>query len=305
MECPVVENSLQSNNRGMQTAIHPDTTVGPVTLTTANLERAVKFYTGNLGLKLHNRQTSTARLGTGEADLLILAEHPGATRYPRTTGLYHFAILLPTRAALARALRHLAETRTPVQGAADHLVSEAIYLSDPDGNGIELYRDRPRSEWIFDGEFIRMATDPLDVQSLLAEPAEPEQSGPSLPPGTTMGHIHLQVDDLPASEKFYREILGMRLMARLGRSASFLSAGGYHHHIAINTWGGAGIPAPPENAIGLREFVLTVPDTAELDRLATNLSEQEIPFKQTPAGLLLRDPSQNRLKVTTSETPTA
>jgi catechol 2,3-dioxygenase len=120
-----------------------------------------------------------------------------------------------------------------------------------------------------------------------------------------MGHIHLQVGDLPASEKFYREVLGMRLMAHFGRSASFLSAGGYHHHIAINNWAGAGIPAPPENAIGLREFALTVPDAAELDRVATNLSQQKIPFEQTPVGLLVRDPSQNRLRITTSENPTA
>jgi catechol 2,3-dioxygenase len=289
----------------MQTTIHPDTKPGPVTLTTANLERAVAFYTGNLGLNLHSRQGGTAHLGTGEADLVILAEEPGAIRHPRTAGLYHFAILLPTRAALARALRHLVETRTPIQGAADHLVSEAIYLADPDGNGIELYRDRSRDQWTFDGQSIRMTSDPLDLQGLLAEPDEPLESGLGLPTATSMGHIHLQVGDLPASEKFYREVLGMHLMAHLGRSASFLSAGGYHHHIAINTWAGANIPAPPENAIGLREFVLTVPDTAELDRVARNLSQQKIPFDQSPSGLLVRDPSQNRLRITTAENPVA
>jgi catechol 2,3-dioxygenase len=148
-----------------------------------------------------------------------------------------------------------------------------------------------------------MGSEPLDVQSLLAEPAEPKESGRSLPPGTTMGHIHLHVDDLVASEKFYREVLGMRLMAHLGRSASFLSAGGYHHHIAINTWAGAGIPAPPDNAIGLREFVLNVPDTAELERVAKNLSQQKISFEEVPAGLLLRDPAQNRLKLAVQMAP--
>jgi catechol 2,3-dioxygenase len=286
----------------MQSAIHPGASPGPVTLTTANLERAVDFYTGNLGMKLRRRNAGTAHLGAGEADLLILTEDPEAVRYPRTTGLYHFAVLLPTRASLARALRRLAETRTPIQGAADHLVSQAIYLADPDGNGIELYRDRPRDQWTFDGEFIRMASDPLDLESLLAEA---ERSDPSLPPATTMGHIHLQVGDLPASEKFYRDVLGMRLMAHFGRSASFLSAGGYHHHIGINNWAGTGLKAPPDNAIGLREFVLTVPDTAELDRLTTDLSLRKIVFEQTPAGLLLRDPSQNKLRITTAENPTA
>jgi catechol 2,3-dioxygenase len=282
----------------MSPSLHPKTTVGPVWLIVSSLRRTVKFYTERLGFQLRHQQDGTAYFGAGAADLLIVTESPDATRVPGTTGLYHFAILLPTRLALARSLRHLFETGTRLQGAADHLVSEALYLADPDGNGIELYRDRPKEDWTYDSTGLRMTTDPLDVDGLLSELTEPDEPWRGLPPETILGHIHLQVADLAAAEAFYRDVLGLDLTTRYGRSASFLSAGGYHHHIAINTWAGVGAPPPPAGSIGLREFVVKLPNAAELETVVERVSRSGTPLEETSAGVLVRDPSQNTLRLT-------
>src|SRR5215475_4173712 len=181
-------------------ALDPRTAIGPVWLTVSNLRDSIKFYDESLGFRMRYEEAGTAFLGVGSADLLILTEIPGAVRVPGTTGLYHFAILLPTRRDLARSLQHLFATGTRLQGAADHLVSEALYLADPDGNGIELYRDRPKQDWIHDSSGLRMTTDPLDLNSLLLECKEPRWPWLGFPPQTTIGHIHLQVADLTAAE---------------------------------------------------------------------------------------------------------
>ena len=247
------------------TKLHPDTRPGPVALTVPNLRRSLDFYTYSLGLQVHKHQDSVASLGAGEEDLLVLHEMPGARQTRGTTGLYHFALLLPSRAHLGRALANLVENNTALQGAADHLVSEALYLADPDGNGIELYRDRPREEWTFDADGLRMATDPLDVEGLSAEGARSGETWSGMPSGTVMGHVHLRVSDIPAAEHFYRDLLGLDLMTRFGASASFLSAGA----ITI-TWprtpGRRGVPPPPVDAAGLREWTLLVPDEDEVNR---------------------------------------
>jgi catechol 2,3-dioxygenase len=189
-----------------------------------------------------------------------------------------------------------------LQGAADHLVSEALYLADPEGNGIELYRDRPREEWIRDAGGVRMATDPLDVEALLAEGGAASEPWAGLPEGTRMGHIHLRVAEIPATERFYRDVLGFDLTARYGDSASFFSAGGYHHHIAANTWGSAGAPPLPAGALGLREFTVALPNQAELKRVAARIQAAGIPMDETADGMdktadgiLVKDPAGNLL----------
>ena len=211
-----------------------------VRLAVADLGRSLTFYTERLGLTVHEQAPAQARLGAPGAPFLRLDEVPGARPVRNTTGLFHFAILVPSREALARSLRRLVETRTPMQGSADHLVSEALYLGDPDGNGIEIYRDRPRDTWRWENGEIAMATEPLDLQAL-----HDEAEGPwdGLPAGTILGHVHLHVARIPPAERFYREVVGLDLTTRFGPTASFLSAGSYHHHLAVNTW--AGLEAAP------------------------------------------------------------
>jgi len=221
-------------------SIHPDTTVGPVALTVADLARSEDFYTGVLGFRAIERGDRALTLAAGGAvPLLRLVEQPGARPKPqRATGLYHFAILVPSRLDLARALRHLAEQRYPLTGASDHLVSEALYLDGPDGNGIEIYRDRPRDEWPHANGQLQMAVDPLDVDGILGELARDDRPWDGLAPQTRIGHIHLHVADLRAAEAFYSGVLGFDVMLRYGAGALFISAGGYHHHIGLNTWAG-------------------------------------------------------------------
>jgi len=287
--------------------IHPETAIGAVHLTVANLDRSLRFYIDRLGFQLNSRQEGMASLGAGGHDLLVLYESPDAKAAPRTAGLYHFAILVPSRIDLARTLRQLAILRTPMQGFSDHLVSEAIYLADPDGNGIEVYRDRPRAEWPFVDGRLQMATDPLDVEQLLREAdgdarrgADPSGAAPPsvvLPDGTRIGHVHLHVSFLEDTEEFYTRALGLDVMARYGGSATFMSAGGYHHHLAANTWAGVGAPQPPKGAIGLRHFELLVPDGAARDRAAESLQRAGVSTSSEDEALLVEDPSGHVIAV--------
>lgn len=278
--------------------IHPDTRIGAVHLTVADLDRALAFYQNALGFTLHRRTESSAILGAGRADLLVLTAQPGARPVHGTTGLYHFAILVPSRRDLARSLKRLAETRTPVQGFADHRVSEAIYLSDPEGNGIEIYRDRPRSAWYDSQGRFHMATDPLDLGDLLNELQDDRQPWTGLQPKTTIGHIHLCVASIPQAEAFYRDVLGFDLMARYGPAASFLSAGGYHHHIGVNTWGSLGAPPPPPDATGLRTFDVVLPNREAMLATVDRVRAAGITVEEQEAGFLVRDPSHNGLRLT-------
>ena len=192
---------------------------------------------------------------------------------------------------MAQSLRRIAETRTPVEGFADHLVSEAIYLPDPDGNGIEIYRDRPRAEWQFTNGQLKMGTDPLDVDGVLAELAGQAEPWSGLHPDTVLGHMHLHVANIPQAEAFYRDVLGFDLVMRYGPTASFLSAGGYHHHIGVNTWSGSTLP--PSDAVGLRWFVIHLPDKDELGRVTERVRQAGVALEEREEGLLLRDPVQN------------
>jgi len=280
----------------MPAVIDPATSVGDVHLTISDLTRSVRFYESHLGFLVHRRDDRTAWLGAGGPDLLVLSQCETAPRVRGTTGLYHFAILVPTRADLARALRRLVETGTLMQGAADHGVSEALYLADPDGNGIEIYRDRPRAEWPYAGGHLRMGADPIDLDELLDEKTEHDDSA-TLAGGTVIGHVHLHVSRLDDAERFYVGVLGFELMQRYGPSALFVSAGGYHHHIGLNTWAGVGAPPPPPGAIGLRHFLVRLPTTAAVEAVAARARTAGAPTEIVEGGFLIRDPAGNALKL--------
>lgn len=239
-----------------------------------------------------SRDASEAVMGTSDGRSLVrLREIPGAPpRPPRTTGLYHFAILVPERKDLARRLKRLAETRTRLQGAADHLVSEALYFTDPDGNGIEVYRDRPRSEWKWVDGRVEMDSLPINFGNLLDDGVA--GGSDALPVGTIVGHMHLHVPNLPQAVRFYVDTLGLTLVCEIP-GAAFLSAGGYHHHLGLNTW--AGTNAPAAEAAGLDYFELTVPDTRALHLLVQNARFKRARFDEDWDGLLLRDPFGNRI----------
>lgn len=270
------------------------TTIGPVTLTVSDLGRSLAFYRERIGFSVHSQGGGSARLGAGGADLLLLEERKDAVRVAGTTGLFHFAILLPSRAALAKALAHLVETRTPLQGAADHIVSESLYLADAEGNGIELYRDRPRETWTWRDGQLAMATDPLDVDALWREGRADDAPWQGLPAGTTMGHVHLRVAHIAPAERFYCDLIGFSLTARYGRQASFVAADGYHHHVAFNTWGGVGAPPPPKNALGLKEIVIDLGDRGAVERAVERLGKAGIAIG--PDGLVI-DPSGNAVRL--------
>ena len=271
--------------------------IDAVYLTINDLEQSLIFYKHGLGFRVHHQTESTAALGAGENDLLVLLENKRAQRSLGTTGLYHFAVLVPSRAHLAHSLQHLIEMKIPIGGFADHLVSEAIYLADPDGNGIEIYRDRPRHEWPFVNGQIQMATDPLDVKDLLAEADGDNWNG--LASKTIIGHVHLHVAQIPASENFYRDVIGFDLMLRFGKSASFLSTDGYHHHLGINTWVGVGAPPPPADCIGLRYFVLKLEDETAYIQIRDRIKQADLPHEETHSGIRIDDPSANTILLTT------
>jgi catechol 2,3-dioxygenase len=282
-------------------AIAPSTRPGVVHLTVSDLQRSLDFYTRSLGLSLLARPEGGPRtprcatLGAGATALLVLVAEPGARPAPRSTGLYHFALLVPRRVDLARWLAHAISARIPLEGVADHFVSEALYLSDPDGHGIEIYWDRPREAW--EGQVAqRMTTLPLDVESLLAELPAVEGAGfEELPGGTVMGHVHFKVVSIPETVAFYRDALGFALMAELGAQAAFLSAGGYHHHIGANTWESRGATPPPPGAAALRRATILLPDRSEHQRVLARLRSAGYEPAELDEGRPIRDPSGNSI----------
>jgi catechol 2,3-dioxygenase len=283
-------------------SIAPGTGVGAVRLRVADLDSLAAFYERAVGLRPLAREGDIAWLGAdGGPPLVELAAAPGAPPRPAaSTGLFHLALLLPTRPDLARALRRVIGAGWRLTGASDHLVSEALYLNDPEGNGIELYRDRPREEWRSgpNGE-LEMATLPLDLDGVLAElgPGEPDDAG-SMPAGTRMGHVHLQVSSLDPVEGFYAGALELDVTVRSYPGALFLSAGGYHHHVGANIWQTRGAPPPPEGALGLEHWELALPDESERDRLAGRLEAAAAETLELAAGVRTADPSGNRVLLT-------
>jgi catechol 2,3-dioxygenase len=275
------------------------TSIGAVHLTVADLARSLEYYERAIGLRTLQRDAGRASLGVGHRELLVLVEQPDARPSAGYTGLYHFALLVPERVDLARWLAHAATDRVPLTGLSDHFVSEALYLTDPDGHGIEIYWDRPRETW--EGQVERMTTLPLNVDLLLGElSADGERPFDGLPEPTTMGHVHLKVASVPETVAFYRDVLGFGLMAALGPYAAFLSAGGYHHHLGANTWESAGAEPAPEGTASLRHFTVVLPDEAERARLLTRVAEAGVSVRDGEAGPLIRDPSGNALILTTA-----
>ncbi|MEN3343250.1 MAG: catechol 2,3-dioxygenase [Actinomycetota bacterium] len=270
--------------------------MGPVELTVGDLGRSVPYYERAIGLRVLARDDGRVALGT-DSPLLVLVEERGARPAPGRTGLYHFALLLPDRAALAGWLAHAVRHRVPLAGLSDHAVSEAVYLRDPDHHGIEIYADRPRELW--EGRVgEELTTFPLDVDGLLAELGEAPPAFDGLPGGTRMGHVHLSVASIPETLEFYRDLLGLELMAELPGTAAFLAAGGYHHHVGANTWESRGAQAPPPGAAALRHATVVLPDVEERDRVAARVADAGGEPEPRPEGVLVRDPSRNALLLT-------
>ncbi|WP_066400883.1 VOC family protein [Neobacillus mesonae] len=272
----------------------PTVFVGVVNIKVKNLDYSLNFYQNIIGLQVLEKSDRKAVLTTdGETPLLILEQPENVTaKEGRTSGLYHFAILLPTRADLSVFLRHLIQTGYPL-GAADHYVSEALYLNDPDGNGIEVYRDRPSSEWTWNNSLVDMATEQLDAQGILGE-SDAEWRG--LPAGTIMGHIHLHVGDLQKAEEFYTKGLGFNVVSYYPQ-AVFLSTGGYHHHIAINTWQGTGAKQPAENSVGLNWYTIVYPDAEVREAVVKNLQQLGASVQAEADYVVTSDPSGNRIRL--------
>jgi len=271
---------------------------GAVRLRVADLAGEREFYERAIGLRALETGDEMVRLGVDGTAVVELISSPTASpRPPRTTGLFHLAILVPGRAALARALARVADAGWRLTGASDHLVSEALYLSDPEGNGIEIYRDRPRSEWRYDGDDLQMSTLPLDLDGLMGELDGSGPAATGMEPGTRIGHVHLNVADIGESEDFSAGRLGFDVTVRGYPGALFLSTGGYHHHIGVNTWAGPGAPAPPEDSRGLVWFELRVRDEAASEDLRTRLEGAGAEVEAAPDGLRTRDPSGNGLLI--------
>jgi len=272
------------------------TSMGAVSLTVSDLVRTRAFYETGLGLSARELDDGGLAFGVaGDADLVRAygdAAAPALSR--RATGLYHLAILYPSRLDLAHALARLANVGWYLDGVSDHLVSEALYLSDPDGNGIELYRDRPRDEWAYADGQLQMATLPLDLQGLADELAAARKPQAHAPAGTHMGHVHLQVADIAEAETFYHGVLGFDVTTRGYPGALFVSAGGYHHHLGLNTWHSAGSGPAAPGAVGLRSYEVVLPDRDELRRVLHRVRGAGLePEDETAGSAAVHDPSGN------------
>ena len=272
--------------------------LGHVALQVADLETSLTYYQDVLGLHIVERAASTATLGTqhGGAALVHLAERPGANHSAQHSrlGLYHFAILLPNRAALGRFVSHLGDIGAHA-GASDHLVSEALYLRDPDGLGIEVYADRPRSAWARDARQIRMSSDPLDLGDLVRAAGGEPWDG--MPAGTVMGHVHLHVGNLEEAAAFYHSALGLDKMVWSYPSALFLAAGGYHHHLGINTWAGPRAPVPTDADARLLEWRMVLPSPHDVQRAAASLSAAGYPVVADGNDCIATDPWGTRVRL--------
>lgn len=268
-------------------------TIGTVYLNVANLDTMLRFYQDIIGLQVHQRTGKSAHLGVGEHDILVLTETPDKQRVRSATGLYHFAILVPTRVQLAKSLKHLAETQTRLQGLSDHLVSEAIYLADPEGNGIEIYHDRARDVWYENGQ-LKMDTLALNVDDLMQTLTPENSAWDGLPAGTIMGHIHLHVAGVPQAETFYNSVLGMDVLFSMG-SATFMSYDGYHHHVGANIWGGRQIRTG--NELGLEKYDLHIHDAHRLQTILGQLDANGIDLTQIDDGYRVQDPSNNQIVI--------
>jgi catechol 2,3-dioxygenase len=282
--------------------IDPATSLANIELVVGDLDAQAGFYRDAIGLRELRRTNGIVELGApdGDAPLVTLVEDPDAPLRPHgTTGLFHLALLVPDRTELARALNRVTATGHRFTGASDHLVSEALYLNDPEGNGIEIYRDRPREDWPRAEGELQMATLPLDVEGVLAT-APTGEVGEGMAEGTTLGHVHLQVASIPAADAFYTDGMGFDATARGYPGALFVSAGGYHHHLGLNTWAGEGAPPPPPGARGLRSYTIVLPDETALAQTLAAARDAGIEAGEDEQGrTVVADPSGNRAVLAT------
>jgi catechol 2,3-dioxygenase len=265
--------------------------LGPVALTVTDLARSIAWYETALGLHLHRHDADagTAALGAGGEDVLVLHEDRAAGQPGRHAGLYHYALLLPTRAELARIALRLAATRTPIQGASDHGTHEAIYLPDPDGIGIELAADRPREQWPTpEEEFTGAGPRPLDFDALLATVAG-EEGTARVAPGLRVGHVHLHVSDIAEGLAFYRDVIGFDVWAVMP-SAAFVAAGGYHHHLGFNTWRGEGVGPQPAGIVGLRHWTIVLERPDEVAEIRDRVRAAGLTATDVTGGFAATDP---------------
>ena len=292
---PLDPEELEASAGSVDGEISPRASMGAVHLTVSDLERSISYYGEAIGLSVSEQGDGRAGLGTGERTLLVLTEESGARPADGRTGLYHFALLVPERDQLARWLAHAARDQVPMTGLSDHFVSEALYLRDPDGHGIEIYWDRARDVW--EGQVAdRLTTMPLDVQNLLGELDDPaSEPFDGLPDGTVMGHVHLRVAEIAPIVAFYRDLLGFALMAQLGPQAAFLAAGGYHHHLGANIWESAGAPPPDPGMAALRLATIVLTGEAERDRVLARITEAGQEHQPSDDGPVVRDPSGNAI----------
>jgi catechol 2,3-dioxygenase len=276
-------------------AVHP-AGLGAVRLNVADLDRAEDFYRRAVGLHTRERSGDVVRLGTadGAPGVVELVGRPQApARPPGTTGLFHLAILVPSRAALGEAVRRVSAAGWRLTGASDHLVSEAVYLRDPEGNGIEIYRDRPREEWRYVNGELQMDTRPLELEGVLGELQGEAATQAGMPAGTRVGHVHLNVADLSATERFYAGVLGFEVTVRGYPGALFMSVDGYHHHIGANTWAGAGAPPPPAGSLGMAWYEISLASDDGLAAITKRLAAAGAKARTDGTGLRTADPAGN------------
>ena len=272
----------------------PLTYTGEVYLNVLDLDRSVRFYKEIIGFKILEQESNKVVLtADGKTPLLIIEQPDNVTpKEPHRSGLYHFALLLPERADLGAIIKHFVQHSTRI-GAADHLVSEALYLSDPDGNGIEIYTDRDPAVWTWENGKVGMSTDPLDGESIVAESAGKTWEG--LPTGTVMGHVHLHVANLPETEIFYNA-LGFEVVTTYPQ-ALFMSNGKYHHHIGLNTWNGEGVTRPQAGSVGLQSYTLVYPDEAVLNEAIAKVEALDVKVEMNGSEFMTEDPSGIRINL--------
>jgi catechol 2,3-dioxygenase len=304
-------SALPSSEAKTEFSIHPKTKIGAISLTVANLDNQLEFYQKALGFKLHWREGNKAGLGSGGADLLLLTEQPNLKKYRGVTGLYHVAYLFPNRRELAIAVARLFALKYP-NSPTDHIMTKTTYLDDLEGNGIELYAESPEDgTWTMaDGKFETYRKDgswsngreALDLDELFSHITEKDKLDVPVPPETRIGHVHLHVRNVDEAVNFYHGIIGFDIMGVAKPfQMGFVSAGGYHHHIGLNTWQGEGAPPPPPDALGLRYFTIELPNQKVYDEVVARVDAAGIPSNQTEADLLLHDPSQNGIVLTVTK----